>query len=57
MDRVKGKVAIITGAGGGLGKGQAILLHKEGAKVVITDIDEAQGKKVMEGTLSEILEK
>ena len=48
MDRVKGKVAIITGGGGGLGKAQAVLLAKEGAKVVVTDLDEAQGKSVAE---------
>jgi NAD(P)-dependent dehydrogenase (short-subunit alcohol dehydrogenase family) len=48
MDRVKGKVAIITGASRGLGKAQALLLAKEGAKVVITDIEEALGKKVVE---------
>ena len=48
MDRVKGKVAIITGAAGGLGKAQALLLAKEGAKVVATDTNEAQGKKVSE---------
>ena len=46
MDRVKDKVAIITGAAGGLGSAQALLLAKEGAKVVVTDIDEAQGNKV-----------
>jgi len=48
MDRVKGKVAIITGGGGGLGKAQALLLAKEGAKVVVTDLDEAQGTGVAE---------
>ena len=48
MDRVKGKVAIITGAAGGLGSAQALLLAKEGAKVAVTDIDEAQGNKVAE---------
>jgi 3(or 17)beta-hydroxysteroid dehydrogenase len=48
MDRVKGKVAIITGAAGGLGKAQALLLAKEGAKVVVTDIIETEGKKVVE---------
>jgi 3(or 17)beta-hydroxysteroid dehydrogenase len=48
MDRVKGKVAIITGGGGGLGKAQALLLAKEGAKVVVTDLDEAHGKGVAE---------
>jgi NAD(P)-dependent dehydrogenase (short-subunit alcohol dehydrogenase family) len=41
MDRVKDKVAIVTGGAGGLGQAEASLLAKEGAKVVITDIDEA----------------
>lgn len=48
MDRVKDKAAIVTGAAGGLGRAQALLLAKEGAKVVVTDIDEAQGNKVAE---------
>jgi 3(or 17)beta-hydroxysteroid dehydrogenase len=48
MDRVKGKVAIITGGGGGLGKAQAVLLAREGAKVVVTDLDEAHGQSVAE---------
>jgi 3(or 17)beta-hydroxysteroid dehydrogenase len=46
MNRVKGKVAIITGGAGGLGKAHALLLAKEGARVVVTDTDDAQGKKV-----------
>jgi NAD(P)-dependent dehydrogenase (short-subunit alcohol dehydrogenase family) len=48
MDRVKGKVAIVTGGAGGLGQAHALLLAKEGAKVVVTDTNEAQGKKVVE---------
>jgi 3(or 17)beta-hydroxysteroid dehydrogenase len=48
MDRVKGKVAIITGGGGGLGKAQAVLLAQEGAKIVVTDLDETKGKSVAE---------
>lgn len=40
MDRVKDKVAIITGGAGGLGRAEALLLAEEGAKVVVTDIDE-----------------
>lgn len=40
MDRVKDKVAIVTGGAGGLGKAQAILLATEGANVVVTDVDE-----------------
>ncbi len=46
MDRVKDKVAIITGGAGGLGRAEASLLAKEGAKVVISDIDEASIESV-----------
>jgi NAD(P)-dependent dehydrogenase (short-subunit alcohol dehydrogenase family) len=38
-DRVVGKVAIVTGAAGLLGKAGACLLAREGAKVVFNDID------------------
>jgi len=48
MERVKDKVTIITGSARGLGKAQALLLAKEGAKVVVTDINETDGKKVVE---------
>jgi NAD(P)-dependent dehydrogenase (short-subunit alcohol dehydrogenase family) len=41
MSRLEGKVAIITGAGSGMGRVEAILFAKEGAKVVATDINEA----------------
>lgn len=45
MDRVKNKVAIITGAAGGLGKAEASLLATEGAKVVLTDLDGVEIEK------------
>lgn len=45
MDRVKNKVAIVTGGASGLGKSSALLLAHEGAKIVLTDIDEENGKK------------
>jgi NAD(P)-dependent dehydrogenase (short-subunit alcohol dehydrogenase family) len=38
--RFNGKVAFITGAGGGLGRGVAIAFAKEGANVVVTDLSE-----------------
>ena len=44
MGRVEGKVAIITGAASGMGKADAQLLVKEGAKVVLADLDDAQGQ-------------
>ncbi len=48
MDRVKSKVAIITGGASGLGKSSAILLAREGAKIVITDLDEENGNEVVQ---------
>ena len=46
MGRVADKVAIITGAASGMGKADAQLLVKEGAKVVLADLDDAQGQVV-----------
>ena len=39
-DRLKGKVAFITGAGMGMGREAALVFASEGAKVVVADIDE-----------------
>jgi 3(or 17)beta-hydroxysteroid dehydrogenase len=46
MGRVSGKVALVTGAASGLGKADAELLAKEGAKVVITDVNERAGREL-----------
>ncbi|WP_391205812.1 SDR family NAD(P)-dependent oxidoreductase [Psychrobacillus sp. L4] len=48
MTRLEGKVAIITGAGSGMGREEALLFAKEGAKVVATDINEAAVQAVAE---------
>ncbi|MFC1901289.1 SDR family NAD(P)-dependent oxidoreductase [Chloroflexota bacterium] len=49
MDRVKDKVAIVTGGASGIGQAAAILLAKEGAKVAVTDISDDAGKAVADG--------
>jgi len=47
MDRVKGKVAIITGGALGIGCSSSVLLAKEGAKVGITDLRETEGRELV----------
>src|ERR1041385_3854444 len=42
------KVALVTGAGSGIGKAAALLLAKQGAKVAALSRDEAELQKVME---------
>lgn len=44
--RVKDKVVIVTGSGGGIGEGIAHRMATEGAKVVVNDIHAAAGEKV-----------
>src|SRR5688572_3890125 len=43
MGRLQGKVAIVTGAASGLGRADAQALVREGARVVLSDINEAAG--------------
>ncbi len=44
MDRLKGKVVIVTGAAGGIGRATCKLLAEEGAKVALTDLRDELGK-------------
>ena len=48
MGRVKDKVVVITGAGSGLGKADAHRLSEEGAKLVLTDINEKEGRRTVD---------
>src|SRR5437867_3814972 len=46
--RLDGKVALITGAGGGMGRVAAELFAREGARVVVADVQEGGGKGTVE---------
>lgn len=46
MGLLENRVAVITGAGGGIGRGVARCFAREGASVLIAEIDEASGRQV-----------
>lgn len=45
--RLEGKVAIVTGGGGGIGRSTSYLFAKEGAKVVVSDVNEESASETV----------
>ena len=54
MGDLSGKVAIITGAGRGLGREEALQLASQGARIVISDIDIPDAVEAAQQTVEDI---
>lgn len=53
MENLSGRTALVTGAGSGIGRATAIALAKQGAYVIVTDIDPERAEQTCEHILGE----
>jgi NAD(P)-dependent dehydrogenase (short-subunit alcohol dehydrogenase family) len=49
MNRLAGKVAIVTGGASGMGRATVMRFLAEGAKVLVADLNEANGAETLGG--------
>jgi NAD(P)-dependent dehydrogenase (short-subunit alcohol dehydrogenase family) len=56
MKDFKNKVAVITGGASGVGRSLAFALGREGAKIVIADVDEVNLKNTLQALAAEDIE-
>ncbi|MDQ2978231.1 MAG: SDR family oxidoreductase, partial [Acidobacteriota bacterium] len=47
MGRLDGKVAIVTGAGSGIGRESALLFAREGARVIVAEVNDDAGRQTV----------
>jgi NAD(P)-dependent dehydrogenase (short-subunit alcohol dehydrogenase family) len=45
MPRLDGKIALVTGSASGIGRGSALALAREGAEIIVADIDQDGGNE------------
>lgn len=53
MRSLQGKIAIVTGAGAGIGRATALLLAREGAAVTVADLNDSDGQAVAREIMNE----
>ena len=46
--RLEGKVSLVTGGSSGIGRASALAFAREGAKVVVSDVDVARGEETVQ---------